>query len=136
MSDQIMQCPVCEEWRHKSWFDVGERGCKQCQAEQKSYLDGLAHAVMVQAQVEGELKGEMGKIANEEMCPASITPTQWRVLHMIDRGLGPEAIAVNFGITTVGAIEMTNAAMESLLNVAIDRVNQKEELHGVTQANA
>ena len=33
MDSPIIQCPVCGEYRHKSWFHVGRRGCLQCYEE-------------------------------------------------------------------------------------------------------
>lgn len=30
--DYIRQCPTCGEWRHKSAFRVGRRGCAACEA--------------------------------------------------------------------------------------------------------
>ena len=33
VDSEIIQCPVCGEYRHKSWFHVGWRGCLQCYEE-------------------------------------------------------------------------------------------------------
>lgn len=30
MDSQVIRCPVCEEYRHKSYFSVGHRGCRVC----------------------------------------------------------------------------------------------------------
>jgi hypothetical protein len=30
VDSQVIQCPLCGEYRHKSWFNVGWRGCLAC----------------------------------------------------------------------------------------------------------
>jgi hypothetical protein len=30
VESQVIRCPVCEEFRHKSYFSVGHRGCRVC----------------------------------------------------------------------------------------------------------
>ena len=113
----IRQCDGCGQWRHKSWFDVGERHCKACQESEKSYLDRLAEATIAMERHEAKLKGEMLAIAQGEK-PASMTGDQWRVIHMLNRGLSVEAIAINYGITVGGAIVMEREALTALAEAA------------------
>lgn len=113
----VRQCEGCSQWRHKSYFDVGERHCKVCQESEKGYLDRLAEATIAMERYEAKLKGEMLAIAQGEK-PDSITGDQWRVVHMLNRGLSVEAIAINYGITVSGAIIMEREAMTALAEAA------------------
>lgn len=38
MADQIIRCPECGEYRHKSQMNVGRRGCTECQEKRFSGL--------------------------------------------------------------------------------------------------
>lgn len=132
MSDQIRQCPVCSEWRHISYFDVGERGCKLCQETVKSWLDDLAEAVAKQQEAEGVMSVEMLRIVREETCPESINPMQWRVLHMLDRGYEREGIAISFGISSPYADTLIEESLNALMREADSRLVQ-EDADGSTQ---
>lgn len=132
MVDEIIQCPVCEEWRHKSWFDVGERGCKECQEVIKSYMDNLWVAAI---ETESMLKGDMLRIASEETCPESISPTHWRVIHMVDRGADADGIAVAYGITVESAEQLIHDSLESLLKESERRLSKEEGLDGNEEEN-
>jgi hypothetical protein len=39
--DHLIECPVCGEYRHKTWFRAGERGCWGCVRHQKLWLTAL-----------------------------------------------------------------------------------------------
>lgn len=131
-TDEIRKCPVCDEYRHKSWFDVGERGCKACQETVKSWLDGLAEAVARQQEAEGIMSVEMLRIVREETCPASINPMQWRVLHMLDRGYEREGIAISFGLSTAYVDTLIEESLNALMREADSRLVQ-EDADGSTQ---
>lgn len=116
----VIQCSGCGQWRHKSWFDMGERHCKACQEEEKPYLDRLAEAAARWDREASTLKGDMLVIAEGEK-PESITGQQWRIIHMLNRGLSAEAIAISHGITVTGAMNMERDAMAALYNEAARR---------------
>jgi len=40
--DYLIECPLCEQIRHKSWFRAGVRGCAFCEATKALYIDELA----------------------------------------------------------------------------------------------
>ena len=41
-TDYLIECPVCGQYRHKSWFSVERRGCAACSFFGREYLGGLA----------------------------------------------------------------------------------------------
>lgn len=45
--DYIRECPVCEQFRHKSWFRAGVRGCAKCEYFQSMWIDQLAYNLMM-----------------------------------------------------------------------------------------
>jgi hypothetical protein len=40
--DYLRECPVCHQYRHKSWFHVGERGCWGCYHHHKLWVAALS----------------------------------------------------------------------------------------------
>lgn len=87
--DPIVQCPRCEQYRHRSWFRAGERYCRECQDTEPEWLDSLARAVVAQDAMERErraaIKTEADAIMNG-VKPPEFTNRDWRTLHRIDRG--------------------------------------------------
>ena len=48
--DYLIECPVCEQYRHKSWFRAGVRGCARCEYFQSLWIDELATRLMLSDQ--------------------------------------------------------------------------------------
>lgn len=118
--DQIIQCPVCEQWRHKSWFDVGMRGCKQCQADEVVSFE-LAKA-KVELEV-NQIPQTMIDIVNGEAKPESMTGLQWRMLHLMDRGYDNVGLALATGIPSQDIPKRRNEAISALYREADRRAN-------------
>jgi 1,2-phenylacetyl-CoA epoxidase catalytic subunit len=114
-SGVIRQCAGCSTWRHISWFDVGERHCKACQDVEKSYIDRLAEAVVRANLQENHLKGEMLAVVKSGARPEAINTSLWRVLHMLNEGMSPDAISIAHGVSLNGAEEMIQQAWAALL---------------------
>jgi len=45
--DYIIVCPECEQFRHKSWFRAGVRGCAFCEATKNYFVEQIAHQLML-----------------------------------------------------------------------------------------
>jgi hypothetical protein len=89
--DVIRQCQVCGQFRHVSWFDVGARGCKQCQADEVVSFEMAKAQVLIEHMAIPET---MLSIVREETKPDSITAGQWRMLHMLSMNYDNVAIAL------------------------------------------
>jgi uncharacterized protein (UPF0335 family) len=89
MTDPIVQCPGCEEYRHRTWFKAGERYCRECQETNPEWLDSLARAVVraekMERQRQEAIKNEI-QIIMAGTKPPGFTNKEWRVVHRIDRG--------------------------------------------------
>lgn len=49
--DHLILCPVCEQYRHKTWFRAGERGCWGCVRHQRLWVTALNEALRDAQQV-------------------------------------------------------------------------------------
>ena len=45
--DYLRECQMCGNFRHKSWFRAGVRGCAKCEYFQSLWIDELAYQLMV-----------------------------------------------------------------------------------------
>jgi acetyl-CoA carboxylase beta subunit len=45
--DYIRECPECNQFRHKSWFRAGVRGCAKCEHFKSMWIDQLAYNLMI-----------------------------------------------------------------------------------------
>ncbi len=43
--DHLRECPICEQYRHVSWFRAGARGCWGCERHQKLWVAALNEAL-------------------------------------------------------------------------------------------
>jgi len=43
--DHLIECPVCEQYRHKSWFQPGLRGCWACYHHERLWAAALQEAL-------------------------------------------------------------------------------------------
>jgi len=43
--DHLIECPVCGEFRHKSWFRVGARSCWGCETHHRLWSAALQEAL-------------------------------------------------------------------------------------------
>src|SRR4030095_11503116 len=119
--DYLRQCPVCSEWRHVSWYDVGRRGCKACQLDEEISFE-LAKA---QVQLEqAAIPATMIEIVREEIKPDGITASQWRMLHLIEMGYDELGIALATGLPSQDVPKRKREAMNALFREAERRAEQ------------
>ena len=118
--DLLIQCPVCEQWRHKSWFDVGRRGCRQCQVDEVVSFEIAKAKVQVE---EAMIPQAMLDIVAEETKPDSITASQWRMLHLLDYGYDTVALALATSIPSQDIPRRKQKAINALYREADRRAN-------------
>jgi hypothetical protein len=82
VDSEIIECPVCGNWRHKSWFSVGRRGCSACQVEGKEWLAGADRLNKKLAESEMLiLKQIILDLITADELPPEFTDTERRILH-------------------------------------------------------
>lgn len=45
-TDYLRECPRCGEFRHTSWFHVGQPACAHCMQFEKVYIEELSKELM------------------------------------------------------------------------------------------
>jgi hypothetical protein len=131
--DPIVQCPRCQEYRHRSWFRAGERYCRECQDTEPEWLDSLARAVVAQEAMERErqaaIKAEADAMMNS-IKPPELTSKEWRLLHRLDRGESVDSAEKNNALGKIIALAEKRLRRDGeQLGVVFDQ--PLDEGHGV-----
>lgn len=133
MTDPIIVCPSCGEYRHRSWFRAGERTCRLCQETNPEWLDSLARAVVRAEEAtrthQHEVKLEV-KVLLAEPKPPEFTGSDWRLLQRIDHGATDEEIAAQKRVTVEVAETMRYELVEQAIKLAEKRLAIRKSLVG------
>lgn len=43
--DHLIECPVCDQYRHKTWFRAGARACWACEHHHRLWAAALQEAL-------------------------------------------------------------------------------------------
>jgi hypothetical protein len=113
MSDVLVECPVCETLRHRSWFDVGERACKACQHDMNLWLDSLA----AHAKRHDDLVSRLQMLLNGAR-PKTVSPKAWGILQRRSYGEPTAEIARALGIEESHVEKLEAEAMGELHAIA------------------
>lgn len=127
MPDELILCPVCEIVKHKSWFSVGNRGCHQCTEDHAAWVDGVAEMVKAIDEADAKLPTAMVNIVVDEQKPEGITAHQWRILHLLNRGIDEQGIAITHGVSTASAKLMKEEALTALYKESIRRETEEAD---------
>ena len=125
--DQLILCPVCETYKHSSWFSVGNRGCHQCTEDHNTWVEGVADMVKAIDEADAKLPTAMVGIVIDEAKPESITAHQWRILHLLNRGIDEQGIAITHGVSTTSAKLMKEEALTALYKESIRRETEEAD---------
>lgn len=119
--DQLILCPVCNTYKHSSWFSVGNRGCHQCTEENNAWVEGIADMVKQMDEADAKLPTAMVGIVLDEAKPDAITAHQWRILHLLNRGIDDQGIAITHGVSVASATRMKEEALTALYTESLRR---------------
>lgn len=119
--DQLILCPVCNTYKHSSWFSVGNRGCHQCTEENNAWVEAVADMVKQIDEADAKLPTTMVDIVVEETKPDGITAHQWRILHLLNRGIDDQGIAITHGVSVAAATQMKEEALAALYTESLRR---------------
>jgi len=123
VDSEIIQCPVCGNWRHKSAFSVGRRGCSDCQEAHPEHLAGLDR--LHQKLQESErliLKQIILEMMTEGPMPDELTGTEKRILLARAEGHGAASIAEGLGMKPNRMTSIEHTAQAKITRLAKERM--------------
>lgn len=123
VDSEIIQCPVCGNWRHKSHFSVGRRGCSYCQQAHPEWVGGLDR--LQQKLNESErmiLKQIILETIMADELPPEFTDTERRILHGRMAGHTDAKIADELGLKVNRMTSIEKTAQAKLTRIAKEQM--------------
>ena len=121
MDSEIMQCPSCGNWRHRSQFSVGRRGCSTCQADGTEWLGGMDRLQVKLRESEMLiLKQIIFDLMMEDELPPEFTDTERRILHGRMAGYGDAKIAEGLKLKVNRMTSIEKRAQQKLKRIATE----------------
>lgn len=123
VDSEVIQCPVCGNWRHKSHFSVGRRGCSYCQEASPEWvagMDRLHHKLQESERL--ILKQIILELMMADRLPPEFTDTERRILHGRMAGYGDAKIAGELGLKVNRMTSIEKTAQAKLTRIAKEQM--------------